>query len=76
MDTPHGISTHTKSNYEAAREAIIAALEHKGFRGLAIVSISIITTEPPGTRLCQRPRISSIEGQHSPPSISTSAFPV
>jgi len=75
VDTPHGISTHTKSNYEAAREAIIAALEHKGF-GLAIVSISIITTEPPGARLCQRPRISSIEGQRSPPSISMSAFPV
>jgi hypothetical protein len=76
VDIPYSISTHTKSNYEAAREAIIAALKQKGFRGLAIVSISIITTEPPGIRLCQRPRISSIEGQHSPPSISMSAFPV
>ena len=27
MDTPYGISTHTKLNYEEAREAIITALK-------------------------------------------------
>jgi uncharacterized protein (DUF302 family) len=39
MDTPYGISTHTKLNYEEAREAIIAALKQEGFGVLTEIDV-------------------------------------
>ena len=39
VDTPYGISTHTKLNYEEAREAIIAALKQEGFGVLTEIDV-------------------------------------
>ena len=39
MNTPYGISTHTKLNYEEAREAIITALEQEGFGVLTEIDV-------------------------------------